>query len=508
MKVIRGRWKLIKFNKDRQSYEPESFDPSLFTHTYHLTVEASDPSDPHLFNQTFIVELLSKITKLKTLTWNVGPISTDVLSALERFHPQCTLRIFSWWRLNGDLNQLDETEIALTRFKNLTHFRYVTVSDPSSAATLTEAYSWEPFQEIVASSHRLELASFLSSSIFRHVEAQEWIGNGASSVKAGKSSNRNKLKSLTIDCPNLTLSSSTLHEIGEFTDLSSLEYLKFSRGRAQDYFQVAASLLPNLKHVSLNFNNSNDDAMLKAAGEYLRTCTPVQTLSLWGWSSVITLPDLLSRHGSSLQDLQLHEKDTLSAESRKALQLADIKLIMGSCPQLADITIDLDIPDYDVRSHEKILRAVADKKPQLRRVQIYLGAGELLDGLLRRQKKGSYVNGTFIAAYPADHPIYQPMQRGKTDMIAYRSEYLLPIVEPCATAMWELLYGESISGERLLDLKFGDWETRSPMSHTTSEPRTFCQVKPHERDDRIGQCVVRTRHWSNFFSKGVELKQD
>lgn len=444
---------------------------------------------------------------MKTLTWNVGPISVDVLSALERFHPQCALRIFSWWRLNGVLNQLDETEIALTKFKNLTHFRYVTASDLSSAATLTETYSWEPFQEIVASSHRLELASFLGNSLFGHSEAQEWIGNAASSAEAGRKSNRNTLKSLTIDCPSLTLSSSTLQKISKFIDLPSLEYLKFTRGRAQDYFQVAATLLPNLKHISLNFNNTSDDSLLKAAGEYLRTCAPVETLSLWGWSSVITLPDLISRHGFLLQVLQLHEKDVLAAGSRKTFGLSDIELIMNSCPRLVDITVDLDMPDYDARSDSnvEIFRVMANKKPQLRRAQIYLSARGLHDGLKSRLKKGTYVDGIWRAPYPSNHPVYQPIRRGKTDMIAFRSEYILPIVEPCATAIWQLLYGGRVSGERLLDVKFGDWETRSPIESAALDPRTFCQVRPHERDDRIGQCVVRTRHWSNFFSNGIEL---
>lgn len=90
-------------------------------------------------------------------------------------------------------------------------------------------------------------------------------------------------------------------------------------------------------------------------------------------------------------------------------------------------------------------------------------------------------------------------------MIVYRSKYILPIVEPCAKAIWELLYGGYPSGDRLLDLKFGEWETRSPMANPGLEPRTFCQVRPHERDDKAGECVVRTRHWSRYVARGVEV---
>lgn len=405
---------------------------------------------------------------------------------------------------------MDESEIALTKFKNLTHFRYVTVSDPSSAATLTEAYSWEPFQEIVANSQRLELASFLSNSIYRDADALDWAGEAASNTKARKSK-RNNLKSLTIDCPNLTLSSSTLQEIDKFVDLSALEYLKFSRGRAQDYFQVAGTLLPNLKHISLNFNNSTDDSMLKAAGEYLRTCAPVQTLSLWGWTSVIALPDLVARHGPSLQVLQLHERDTLYSDSRVVLEPSDVELLMSSCPNLADLTIDLEIQnnEYEVRPDEpivQILEVLADRKPQLRRVQIYLSAAALLGILFSvATKEAADTTNENRVAYSDDHPSFQEARRGKTAMIAYRSQYILPVVEPCVTGIWNMLYGKCTSGERLLDVKFGDWESRSPLSSPGREPRTFCQVRPHERDDRVGQCVVRTRHWSRYVHKGIEL---
>lgn len=515
IKVIRSRRKIIKFDKDRRTYEPVNFDSSAFTNANYLTIEASELSDPHLLNQAFIVQLLEIIQNLKTLTWNVGPISIDVLSALNRLHPRCTLRIFTWWRLDGDLNHLDETEIALTKFKNLTHFRYVTVSNPSSEATLPEAYSWEPFQEIVANSHNLELASFLSSSIYRDVEAPGWVGEAASRAKARQNAKHNALKSLTIDCPNLTLSSSTLREIDSFTDLSALEYLKFSRGRAQDYFQVAATMLPNLKHISLNFNDSFDDSLLKAAGDYLRTCSSVQTLSLWGWTRVISLPDLVGRHGSTLQVLQLHEKDCLD-DRAGALKLSDVNLLMESCPELSDITIDLDISaQYNVRSEDsaeiaEILGVIAARKP--RRIQIYLSAHPLKDVLLKIATEDADVEttvttgGPSVTTFPVDRPTMQADQRGGTQMIAHRSKYILPIVKPCATAMWNILYGRSTCGERILDLKFGDWETRSALAPPAGEPRTFCQVRPHERDDRVGRCVVRTKYWSRYAAKGVEIQ--
>lgn len=437
--------------------------------------------------------LIPQIRNLKSLTWNAGPIAQDILAALEKSHPSCTLRVFNWWRFNGSVNYLDEAELSLARFANLTHFRY--------NAHYELLYAWDTFKYIVSNSRALEFASFCSKMHVEHSDSPHWMQESAE-PRAGRRKSKG-LKALTIDSPDVPLASSWIaQELASFIDLSNLESVKLSRGRLDmSYFSQAATVLPNLKHVSLNFTQSSSAQLAESASEYLRNCSPLRTLSLWGWSSVMTVSDIVARHGQTLEVLQLHEREQdATGRTRPVLSLADIKFLRSSCPRLQDLTLDINSQNqqFNILSEAEnleFLNALAHEGPRLRKIQLYLDCAQLMQWTQTRLS-----NDPELYNILADHPDMRDLE--KKIRKAQRDLYE-PLLSPYVEGIWHLLYARQTAGERLLDVKLGNWESKMARLSAVVDQRIFFQVGPNERDDRQGECTVRMRLWQFNNARGV-----
>lgn len=104
-------------------------------------------------------------------------------------------------------------------------------------------------------------------------------------------------------------------------------------------------MLPNLKHFSLQLSDYCNDNMRTAGERYFATCSPLQSLSLWSWSQIVSLPVILNSHGPTLRLLHLHEQESFDEDGegmRRLLSVEEVKLIKDTCPNLQDFTMDLD----------------------------------------------------------------------------------------------------------------------------------------------------------------------
>ncbi|KAK5044853.1 hypothetical protein LTR84_010391 [Exophiala bonariae] len=76
--------------------------------------------------------------------------------------------------------------------------------------------------------------------------------------------------------------------------------------------------------------------------------------------------------------------------------------------------------------------------------------------------------------------------------------------------MWKFIYGARVIGPRTLDLKFGEWERKSMPNLSSLDDgaayrdiRVWTRARPHERDDKAGQCFAEMKccggkHWKKW----------
>ena len=454
---------------------------------------------------------IARIANLKSLTWNAGPVPVILLKALHKHHRKAVLRVFCFHRLSPYLPKLDEAEIALSSYPTLTHLR----ASPTTAAR----HNLATWMAIMSNSQSLEYAGLVLKEHFGEQQIVEFQTNhkpGRFSAKKCQS-----LKSLTLDGAGLQLSKTFLQWLDLHTEISNLEALKLSRGLPEvSYFKSAAMLLPNLKHVSLNFaavtgrsipgHDGRNEAVLDAARAYLLHCSPLQTLSIWQWKSVVSLQDLLEQHGRALTSLQLHQKeidgvrDTTNPMNprNRGLSLSDVQLIRRSCPNLRDLTIDMtrEEKSYNLSAHTTILQQLDEltRAPPLQKVQLYFDTHGLSAFLYGDPDEDSREADNVHDCHNEDRIVGYDEEEDV--VVAADPESLL---RDYVQSIWKHLYGNATTGERSLDVKLGDWEARTDqytmrrgsnnrMSFWPDSRRHFV-VRPNERDDMVGECVVKVR---------------
>jgi len=364
-------------------------------------------------------------------------------------------------------------------------------------------YSFAAFKSIVANSQSISYAGILLPNYIAQVEflqSEEDLLKVSTTRKKCRS-----LKALTLDAPMLQLSKDLLIELDKYIEISNLESVKLSRGLPEvGYFEHAATMLPNLKDVSWNFSAIPGDhptqiPLLKAAKDYILTCAPLRTLSLWGWTRVISLADLINRHGQTLTSLHLHEReeprhagtivslDGDDEDGERGLSLLDVQLIKRNCPNLQDLSIDVARHGgFDLQEDSNIsqlLDELADSGSQLRKLQIYFTTDGLTALFHPQSGSGNSSNDEESQSYATDLEL---------------------VLEKYVRSIWSRLYGGTSTGERLLDVKFGEWESkadafwRQPRFRNGSvtsmcDVRRYFEVRPHERDDHVGECEIRMR---------------
>lgn len=581
-------------------------DAEVLQNLRHLTVEPRKPyyrymqgqlldvEDPDLYQEFLnqlepFNEVLRSIKNLKSLTWNAGPIPHTLLETLHYNHPRAILKVYNFSRFTPGLIQLDRSEIALSTFPNLTDFHFRPRAAPSSLQFdwyTSDSYLSTVFHSFIAASKSLRYAGIVYPSFIHRLHNLSSNEQDELDSDIKSSSRCHSLRSITLDGPNLKLTKDFLDNLNRHIDISKLESLKFSRGfTGMDYFQNAAAMLPGIKHVSLNLgvldvhNGSGDElkVIVQAAKDYLLSCSPLQTLSLWSWELVVTVNDLVARHGQTLENLQLHEKEfpvtwTLndySRDYRKALSIADLRSIRNSCPKLMMLTFDINLENgsFDLFSQPdtlEILDEIAKFRPSLPKVQIYFDTSYLRKHLAKDDEgsgnedsedndedveeeggeEGSYTSPIPIndesnseeqqsnsAALhgAANHDTNQETNQNttnetitttpstnatafsNTDQPTFagsppRKRLRLrtinsvlkskpdpeEVVQAYVESIWKRLHGSSSTGERLLDVKFGEWESKA-LGDPERFPRRFYEVCPHERDDRVGECVIKMK---------------
>jgi hypothetical protein len=248
------------------------------------------------------------------------------------------------------------------------------------------------------------------------------------------------------------------------------------------------------------------DSLNAAVQTYLLEIAPLESLSLWSWMEVIPLTTILSRHGQTLRTLQLHERETTAnhgRQLRKLLTFEDLEAIRTGCPNLRDLTIDIDRytekldPQVELDHYADKLRILASMN--LDKLQIYYDLG-----IARLDRSRNWVQDEIPHDEDSSSPASPPQPDRKRVKRSRGPQFLNPStyqdIEPFVKELWRTIFGgRPNSTSRALDVKFGEWERKMGIGYPArwvlkeGEKKTYWVVRPDERDDQPGECVV-TRH--------------
>ncbi|KIW83993.1 hypothetical protein Z517_03239 [Fonsecaea pedrosoi CBS 271.37] len=462
--------------------------------------------------------VLRNASNLKTLTWKTSYLPTKgIVETLQAHQPKVKLDIFRARRLG--LAQIPlESEKVLAAATCLNSLSMTTMQ-----ATCIEDHL--VFHMILKSAPNLEFASILSfppmesyspTVTFLRPNLDSWFPPDLEG-KQGTS-----LRHLTLD--GWGISAECLEFWSEYVNLASLRGLKCSRGPIySSFFDRAPKLLTNLKSFSTNLGaEPRSDVFLRAVKEYIATCPPLETLSLWSWRGKVPLSTILNRHGATLRDLQLHECEAPeSIHPRDAFSAEELQSIRLSCPRLKVLTLDLNRVSAQLRVEE--YEAILDelRKMNLDKIQIYVENGlpwfrqadlqiitresSWMEALRRvdndqtdiRLPSGCDFDGAFGHALPVT---VQNSDRSWPHLSCDEELTLLPPTSYVALCRfligaWKIIFGSRTWGPRQLDVKLGEWEKKyQPTDYYIRElrrdSRAWVRAKPHERDDMVGECFV------------------
>ncbi|EXJ87867.1 hypothetical protein A1O1_04794 [Capronia coronata CBS 617.96] len=512
--------------------------PEFFRGLRHLTIrqrhEKWRGSETDFADQ--LTELLGQVSNLRSLTWEIPlMLPHPVLDVLEAQHPRAHLHVRRVRTENYTYSSNSFHD--LTENKCLISFGAEIFSDNM------KSYHHVALQELLCRAPNLKFASLISDRISPS-EVNEW-GKWHIQLKPSTS-----LRHLTLD--GWPISADTLEYWSKFVDLATLESFKCSRGRIDaSYFTRAAQLLSNLKHVSLNLGAYDcDPETARAAQDYIDTCSPLATLSLWSWSGRISLASVLSKHGPTLKELHLHEREESFVDVgleqvgtrpylRQILSPESLAQVRNSCPKLKACTFDLNrhtqflnIHDYQVHLNELV-------KAGLDELQIYFDAGvgyislatfaEDISNVIDDEDENEWPELTLPNKCGGDFdsknlpPVFwNPESTSdvpQTEIPDHPSADIVTFHPPSSTddicrfvgELWKYVFGSRTSGERLLEVKFGEWDRKyfplgnNPDGEKQKDIRVYCRAKPHERDDKVGECQILMqccggKHWKKFAS--------
>lgn len=508
-------------------------DVMVLTNLRHLTINEGrkmritdlQPYDTWVQSLSPVCDLVSRINNLKSLTWNIGPLPKAVLDILTKQHPNAELRIFNYRRKDPDISHLTADETALLEFNRLTNLRAVTRHNNIYIDTDGIDYCLNVFKHIIARSQSLQYASINDSSC--HARPFGLTTSKADGVTVSTGRQRcESLKTLTLDSTRFKLSQSILEDWDCFLNIANLETLKFVRGLPQlDFFQNAATMLPGIKHVSLNFQeivnqelDSDRNALLAAANQYLLTCPPLLSISIWNALPHVDVWQMVNHHSTTIQALQVHQRESEYGAMRDILSLDLVAHLRRTCSKLRDLTIDINrcsgaakedneqegvsdrantelaVPEFILEQDTHTLATLDELAlfgSQLSRLRLYVDSRGLAIHFRNFDGYRAFVNAADGCELPhdADDNAFEVLQEA---LIANPSAPVHPelLTKKYASDIWHRVYGDQLFGERALDVKFGEWESKEKHRF---DVRRFFKIRPHERDDRIGDCSVRMK---------------
>ena len=469
-----------------------------------------NPADAFDWNP--LIKLVETASRLETVEFDFGGANfpSVLLRALEKAHPRVNLRIWSYYRHEAeDHTSPDERALAVSPI-----LRSIKAVIWSPFRRLPLDLRLAAFQRIVSNAPKLTSATVILGGHIRHHSAESLADEKDAELKfftENKRPNRS-LRSLTLD--GFSLCKETLEEWGKFVSLPDLTNLKISRGASDpSYFESAAGLLPNLKHVSLNLAAAYfiEDNLGLVEG-YLKSCASLTSLSLWSWHAQVSMETIL-KHGPTLKSLQLHEREHPDWPPRRLLSVEEMARIRTACPHLEEITFDMTREDEnwdkDLELHRGMFDELKKFGKQLGKVQIYLDLG--LAAMIAIEQDDSLDDELDINDEMDEDEVVEDGDGdgdGDADLQALQDNATPEQTPhqsffPCdrkgmqehGEAMWKMLFGgPDRFGSRQLEIKWGEWErkTHGPASDWAqweSENKARVLVRPHERDDRSHEPV-------------------
>ena len=332
----------------------------------HHSVEDSQTTNTRWRN---LPKLISRLSNLKELIWSADcPLTRSVIEALQENHKSAILKIFNWSRDDINRGHDDDDELALIDCPNLYS---VTANMEVSMNTEYSDMREAAFFRLLASAPNLRHASLvktLTYSIGSRAPLQFQYNEERRKELFRVDKTSTSLRSLALD--GLGAGKQVLDIASRYVDLSKLESFKFTRGRPdKEFFEEAPKRLPNLKEFSLNFMTMDKDRdLVSAANIFIANCD-LQMLSLWSWHGIVPFDTILK---PSLKTLELHERDMWGRE-RHLLSLQDLQKIRSTCPDLTNLTFDLQIGGFD-GDNPKMYEELS-KFPSLKKVEIYFDLG-------------------------------------------------------------------------------------------------------------------------------------
>ncbi|KAL9617794.1 MAG: hypothetical protein Q9160_007448 [Pyrenula sp. 1 TL-2023] len=483
-------------------------DPRTLQGIRHLTITGyfmhDVPVSEQLETWRLLAKLVTEISNLKVCAYKARHQPPLVLlEALHREHPKASLRVFYYERKDASMGPDDPDELALTSSPALTSFSGSIWSSGSQGfPDLREA----AMRRIVATAPNLRFVSITQgrSGCVAFVYSPEQMDEQLEKEKPFRTS-RPSSSVRTLHLDGFGSSEQMLQEWRKTVNLTLLENIKCSRGAPdKSFFQAAPTLLPNLSHLSVNFQAYHSyatDQIAAAAQTYLITCAPLKAISLWSWNDYIPL-DVVLRHGTKLTSLELHERETTEPEPpRRTLSSIEIKEVCDSCPHLKNLTLDINRETSDGKDETinppKYTELAAF--PRLDCIQLYFDLG------IAWQDSGynypAPFSGPRQASPAAGNSPSNPLtvdddsdddSDGPVPVAPSAPEHHVPYVKN----LWRTLFAGKTSSKQL-DVKNGEVERKPGVGYPAgwviweSSASSHWRVLPNERDDRMDEPVLR-----------------
>ena len=499
---------LSKLGKARSRLSVLLAEPDALRCIRHLTIVGnahSTPLEPPELQSTYesLARLIRDLASLRGIVWRfAGQIPLNILDAIHQCQPRAALKVYNWCRDADGADHTDPAELALAHSSALTCLQASIWNSGGGHPDLREAAC----KRIIANAPNLQYASITtgrSGCVFTLLSAAEEAELAAQQEQFYTHKQPStSLKTLTLD--GYGLSKDTIDQWGRFLNFSKLESLKCSRGFVpnKSYFELAPTLLTSLKHVSLNFSYSRDADIAAAADNYLATCSPLETLSLWSWMNVISLQSIL-KHGPTLKILQLHERESTHVDvPRAVLTSTDVADIRRACPMLRDFTMDIDREALDWEQEVNNQTIYAELALfALDKLQLYFNLGIAA----QISRATSALNDADVSPDSefCESDDGSPLAKGREHhrSLSAREKALLPLrtAEDTVTqakSIWRTIFKHRRTGERALDIKIGEWERKMGLGYPAhwvlweQHNRSFLKLRPNERDDMLDEVVL------------------
>jgi hypothetical protein len=474
----------------------------------HLTIVDNVHSNPLGLPElqstyAFLAWLIRDLASLRGIVWRcASQIPLNILDAIHQCQPRAALKVYNWCREADGADHTDPAELALAHSSALTCLQASIWNSGGGHPDLREAAC----KRIIANAPNLQYASITtgrSGCVFTLLSAAEEADLAAQEEQFYTHKRPStSLKTLTLD--GYGLSKDTIDHWGRFLNFSKLESLKCSRGFVPDksYFELAPTLLTSLKHVSLNFSYNKDADIAAAADNYLATCSPLETLSLWSWMNVISLQSIL-KHGPTLKILQLHERESTHVDVPRALLTStDVADIRRVCPILRDFTMDIDREALDWEQEVNNQTIYAELALfSLDKLQLYfnLGIAAQISRATSALNDADASPDSEFCENDSGSPLAK--RRKRHHSLSTREKALLPLRTAEDTvaqvkSIWRTIFKHRRTGERALDIKIGEWERKMGLGYPAhwvlweQRNRSFLKLRPNERDDMLDEVVL------------------